>query len=388
MSWIHRYTVQIGKLCLITTFVLGAIAPADASPGSGLPSQPSFWFAGRRIPIARAIAQSNDYAVPITDPALKELLNSLGATVTWSSGERYVLITTARPTVVSFAVGDTRYDVGPLTAVAAFAPFMRNGRPYVPFYELLRALSLEPKRDGETIVLQPQLSKIDVQSIDGRSTLTAQGAVPLKWRKLSDSHGKIVFEFDGVGSTLERLRSVNAAGLRTIEIEVIGTVRDPKTIMTLLMTDSASHGEAQAGDQGFSIGFLGRPAPEPLAVVNVPAAAATSAPEPLDAPNGSLAQSPAPAQLSPVTAIDALPSANGLNVTIAMSGNATYDWHRLGEPDNRFWVDIHGAQLQTVPNEHPQTDLVSSMRVRQMTPDTVRIALTLSGPKQVSVTPS
>ncbi|MDQ2681654.1 MAG: N-acetylmuramoyl-L-alanine amidase, partial [Candidatus Eremiobacteraeota bacterium] len=67
---------------------------------------------------------------------------------------------------------------------------------------------------------------------------------------------------------------------------------------------------------------------------------------------------------------------------------ATYEWHRLGEPDNRFWVDIHGARLQGAPPQGAQAEPVLSIRARQTDADTVRIALTLSGPKEVSVVPS
>ncbi|MDQ2681593.1 MAG: AMIN domain-containing protein, partial [Candidatus Eremiobacteraeota bacterium] len=369
MNWIRRYTVQIFSLAFVYAFGLIAVFPHGASAAQS--GQPAFWFSGRRVPIAQAIAQRNDYAVSINDPALKELLNELGAYVTWQSGERYVLITTAQPTVISFALGDTRYDVGPITSSAAFAPFMQNGQAYIPFYELLRALSLEPKRDDETIVLQPQLSKISVKSSGGRATLSAVAAVPLKLRQISDSPEKLVVEFDGVGSTLERSRGVSAAGLRAIGVETVGTVRSPKTILTLFLAAGGSHDAPRTTERGFSIGFSGS---RDLAPNSAPVAVATSAPTP--EPSATQSQAAAPTQLAPITGVQASTSANGANVSIAITGNATYEWHRLGEPDNRFWVDIHGARLQGAPPQGAQAEPVLSIRARQTDADTVRIALT------------
>ncbi len=82
------------------------------------------------------------------------------------------------------------------------------------------------------------------------------------------------------------------------------------------------------------------------------------------------------------------PSADGATVTIAVDGNATYEWHRLRDPDDRFWVDIRGAQLQGAPVDEQGEDPIVSLRVRQDDPQTVRVALSLSGPNGVSVAPS
>ncbi len=82
------------------------------------------------------------------------------------------------------------------------------------------------------------------------------------------------------------------------------------------------------------------------------------------------------------------PSAGGVAVAIAVTGNAAYEWHRLRDPDNRFWVDIKNARLQGPPIEEPGPSPLVSVRVRQDDPATVRIALSLNGPKSIGVTPS
>ncbi len=81
-------------------------------------------------------------------------------------------------------------------------------------------------------------------------------------------------------------------------------------------------------------------------------------------------------------------SSDGVNVAIAVSGDASYEWHRLREPDNRFWVDIKNSQLVGAPIEQSAASPLLSMRVRQVDPTTVRIALSLAGPKDMTLAPS
>jgi N-acetylmuramoyl-L-alanine amidase len=89
-----------------------------------------------------------------------------------------------------------------------------------------------------------------------------------------------------------------------------------------------------------------------------------------------------------VTGVTAQPSDTGATITIAVNGNASYAWHRLRDPDNRFWVDIKSAQLQGPPIDQAAPSPAVSMRVRQIDAATVRVALTLGQANTVAVTPS
>ncbi|MDQ2872172.1 MAG: hypothetical protein M3R35_03470, partial [Candidatus Eremiobacteraeota bacterium] len=108
MSWISRYGVLISKALVIALLlVAGSLAHAPAA------GRDSYVFDGKRITFSHVVSQDGRAAIGVADPGLKSLLGALGATLTWQQGERYVLVTTAEPLVVSFAVGDTEYDVGP-----------------------------------------------------------------------------------------------------------------------------------------------------------------------------------------------------------------------------------------------------------------------------------
>ncbi len=88
-----------------------------------------------------------------------------------------------------------------------------------------------------------------------------------------------------------------------------------------------------------------------------------------------------------MTAVQAQAQTDGYVVRVSVNGNAAYEWHRLRPPDNRFWIDIHGAQLGIPPVDQSGNDLVTGVRAHQQDGDTVRVALSLADFDAVDVTP-
>ena len=392
MNWTRRSAVRIGSaLALLLWFQLSP-APARADTATYL-------FRNQSIAFSHLDKSSADPMVGINDPGLRTLLRQLGAVVTWHPGERYVLITTAEPVVINFSVGDTRYDVGPLSAQAAQAPYAGpNDEVFLPMNELLAALYLAPKHDGKTIVLQPQLASIDVQGSGNQAVLVARGGVALHPRIVSDTNDRVVYEFDGVGTTLNRNRAVAAGGVRALEVTTSGSVREPKTMLTVLLDAGARHDTPHSNAGDFEVAFGGNGGAPPLVANATPQAEAPQAPGPEAMPESS--EAPAQPTASPgdqeaaapagttVTGITVTPTSDGANVNVAVSGNASFEWHRLREPDNRFWIDIKGATLQGPARDEAEADPLSGMRVRQNDAQTVRIALSFTGAKAVTVSPS
>ncbi len=314
-------------------------------------------------------------AIGVQDPGFKALLKATGALLTWKPGERYVLITTSAPLVVSFALGDRRYDVGPITLQAAFAPFARGDEAYLPLDDVLRSLDLALRRDGAVFVLQPQLGGLDVRQDGNRTTLLAHAAAPLHPRIVRDSDGAVTYAFDGVGTALTGTRQINAGGVRSVQIESGGTVREPRTLVTVTLAPGAVAEAPREEERDVALAFDGVAPAAPVVAEQSPT------PEPM--PTTQATSGPAL-----VTGVTLQPSDDGLSVAIAISGNATYQWHRLRDPDNRFWVDIEGAQLEGPPLEQNAPAPLIALRVRQNDPMTVRVALTLAGSKAISVSPS
>jgi N-acetylmuramoyl-L-alanine amidase len=392
----HRFAARIGSAFAILVLLATTVVRADTV---------SYAFGRSSLAFSHLVQTAGGTAVGINDPALRSLLKSLGASLTWHAGDRDVLIATSSPEVVSFAVGDPHYSVGALTAQAAFAPYVSGTEVFVPFDDLMRALGIAPQRDGKTGVLERLITAVDVQGFGLQAVLVARGAGVLRPRIVSDTSERVVYTFDGVGTTLAPTRTINAGGIRTMEITSSGTARDPQTTIELDLAPNTRHDALQAGSGEFEVAFGGNgsapPLVEPLAAAVPPETASAqvnAAPAPpaeIVAQGGSPSPavepsaSPSAAAGASVTGVNVQANADGSQtVSIAVTGNAAYEWHRLRAPDNRFWIDITGAQLLNGPQDQAQGNPLISMRVRQTDAQTVRVALSLVGDNELAVSPS
>ncbi len=375
MSWINRLRARTGK-------VLAPLALTLASAAIALPAQAdapfNATFNGHVIRFTHVSWQSGGPAIGVNDPGFTALLHDTGALLTWKPKERYVLITTAVPVVVSFAIGDRRYDVGTIALQANFAPYLQGDEAYLPFEDVLRALDLALRQDGGVAILQPQLAALDVRQEGTAVTLFAHAGAPLHARVVQETATGVTYAFDGVGTTLNGLRQVGAGGVRSVQITGSGTVRQPVTLVAIALEPGAIASAPQntdGRDVVLSFNSAGGTAPSQTSAV-----AASPAPE---GPQAAPSSGPAI-----VTGVTVAPADDGETVSIAVQGDAEYEWHRLREPDNSFWIDIKNAQLQGAPIEANETSPLVSMRVRQSDPATVRIALSLTGAKAMTIAPS
>jgi N-acetylmuramoyl-L-alanine amidase len=376
LSSINRFIALTGSRAAAAVLVLVAAGTIPALADAPL----TVLYGTQTIRFTHVALRGGATAVGVKDPGFQTLLRSCGALLTWKPRERYVMITTSVPTVVSFAVGDGRYDVGPVTLQARFVPYERGDEAFLPLDDVLAALDLGLRQDGAVKILQPQLAALDVRQESNRVIVHAHGGAPMRARIVAQSAASVTYAFDGVGTTLSGTRQVGASGVRSIEVASSGSVRNPTTTVTVQLEAGTSVVAAEnTGDRDVELAFTAGassqsvaqapPAPEPSPVGNAPNAAPASGP-------------------AQVTAVTEQPSESGVAVTIAVSGDATYEWHRLRDPDNRFWVDIKNAQWQAAPIDQAQPSPLVAMRVRQNDPATVRVALSLDGPKSITVTPS
>lgn len=378
MNWINRFTALTGSIVAAATLsLLASSFPIPAIADAPL----SAIYQQQTIRFTHITSSSGAVAIGVYDPGFQTLLHDTGAILTWKPGERYVLVTTSVPVVVSFALGDRRYDVGPIALTASFAPFQRGNEAYLPFTEILRSLDLALRQDGNVAVLQPQLAGLDVRQNGDRVTLFAHGGAPLHPRIVQQSATAVTYAFDGVGTTLSSTRSINAGGVRSLQIATSGTVRNPSTLVTVqLAPGTVAQAPQNADERDVLLAFNGTTSPTGPLAQNPPT------PEP--APEGASAPAASNSGLATVTGVTVTPGSDGISVAIAITGDAAYEWHRLREPDNRFWVDIKNAQLQGPPIDQSEPNPLISMRVRQDDPTTVRIALSLQGPKSIAFAPS
>ncbi len=354
----------------------------------------SYAFERSTLTFTHLTRSAGGTAIGIDDPALRALLKSLGATLTWRSGDRSVLIATAAPDVISFGVGDAQYSVGALTAQAHFAPYLNGSEVYLPFDDVLHALGVGAQ-DG---VLERLLTSVDVQGYGIQAVLVAHGGGVLHPQVVTDGPDRVVYEFDGVGTTLAPQRAINAGGIRSVEITSSGTARDPKTLVTIDLAPGTRHDAPQSGSGEFEVAFGANGSAPPLVEPlrgSVAVAPAVSSPAPNDMVTASPLSSAPPAgaaaaaTAATVNTVSVQAGNDGAqSVAITVTGDATYEWHRLRAPDNRFWIDIKNAQLAGGPQDQAEADPLIALRVRQIDPQTVRIALSFSGDNAVAVSPS
>jgi N-acetylmuramoyl-L-alanine amidase len=383
LNGIYRRIVRIGSLfALISACTVVRATAAEQT----LVAQ----YQGREIRFTHVERGDAGLAIGVEDPGLAALLQTTGAMLTWQPGERYVLITTAEPVVVSFSVGDRRYDIGPISLEGPFAPYQHGDEVYVPLNAVLRGLDLVLRQAGPVAVLQPQLASLDVKASAYGATVVAHGGAALDPRIVHQSASAIVFAFEGVGTSLARMHAVDAGGVKSIGVEQTGTVRDPETLVTVTLQPGATLRPPRSDDDrdvvlAFDSGDSVAPSPAPAFP---PPSSIVPAPLKQSAPTATAAASSPPTGPTQVTGLVVQPTTDGYTIAIEISGNATFQWHRLRPPDNRFWVDISGAQLQGTAVDEPEPAPLGALRVRQMDPQTVRVALSLQGPEETMISPT
>ncbi|MFN2450014.1 MAG: N-acetylmuramoyl-L-alanine amidase [Candidatus Baltobacteraceae bacterium] len=347
-----RYAVRIFKAAALVLSVALAACPALAA------QRASYVFDGKTVTFERVVDEQGGRAVGIDDPGVRALLERLAATVTWQPDQRYILVTTAQPEVISFALGDRRYDVGPVTQTAPFAPFLLDGEAFVPLDELLHGLGLAAKTQGTQQVLQPQITSLDVQQpAGGGAKVIARGALPLDGTILAQGNGKIVVAFAETGSALPPSRVVDGGPVRRIDSVTSGSALHPRTTLTLYTSSDGGRAVAATDDgRDFTLALASG------------GAGATPAASPSQQAAG----------IVHVTAAQMQNEGGGFTLHVAVDGAAPFEWHRLRPPDNRVWIDVHGARLGMPPTDTP-------VRVHQQNTDTVRIAVSLAAYQTIQV---
>ncbi len=429
MSSTNRSRVKAGKFLL--AFAL-AVLPALAQPcgvRAATIAGSDTWFAGTQLTFDKAELRDGELAIANDDTGLRRFLGKLGATLAYQPGQKYAIVTTADRSTIVFTLGDPRYTANGVAATAPFAPYVEQGSAYFPFMTLARALAVDPVVVGTTTVLEPQISALEVRTENRVTVVTVRGATALHFKRTSDvGADDVTLVFTGIASTLEAERQIGSPGLRAVAIAVGGTPKNPATTMTFSAVPGSVHAlTPSASPNVLAIAFS--PAGTALGGTPLPAegtAVVAVAPPPARAPIPSYAQpggqaaagptstiedglvtpvgpAPAAAPATPVPTAYTLPPAtitavtpqvqgDALDVRVALTGNVTYEWHRLG--DNRWYVDFKPATLAGAPvDQELDGTAATSLRVKAfMGPNdrlqTVRVALSLTSPRAVALVPS
>jgi len=409
----NRSRVKVGKAPFV--FVLAALIAGFGAlprPARADDATTGYWFGGTRLILEQPQQSGGALGVSTSDGGFVRFLGTLGATLAYQPGQKYVVVTSADRRTIAFVVGSPRYTVGAVTQTAPFAPYASGNAVYLPFLALAKALYVDAVPDGDAMVLQPEIGSLDVRSEKRATVITLRGATALHFKRLTgprDAH--VALSFSGVGSTLERERSVGGPALTGVVIVSAGTPKNPTTVVdfnaapgsvhALLPSDSSNALTLEFAPADIALGGTPLPAQGATSVASAPlrnesSSQPRSAPIPSPAPplsalpvatTATPAAPPTPVQITAITS--AATSDDGFDMHLTLSGNVGYEWHRL--PDDRWYVDLKPAVLGiAAQDESLQDDTVKSLRVkgfvgpRDHVP-TVRIAFTLSSPRVVNL---
>ncbi|MFY9781715.1 MAG: hypothetical protein WAJ85_14540, partial [Candidatus Baltobacteraceae bacterium] len=272
MSRLRDRAGRIEARAALRLVLLLAVLAAWCVPARADLAPPNYWFGGTKLIFAHPELKAGDVAVASDDPGFVRFLGKLGATFSYAPGQRYAVVTSADHRTVSFALGDTHFEVDGTTETAPFAAYAAGGTVYVPLLALAKALYVTPVDDGDVTVLQPQVGGLDVKS-EGRATLvTFHGATKLRFKRLSGpGDDKLEIAFTGTASTLDPERAVGTGALRHISIGLDGSARNPRTVVDFDLAPGSA--QALAPSDALSVvSFAFAPAGVALGGTPIPAA--------------------------------------------------------------------------------------------------------------------
>jgi len=429
-----RCTARMLVLLILFAWPLGAAAQGIATPVTRLSDQ--IFVSGREVRFEHLAMSRGQPVVRIDDGGLASLLQIIGAKMQYQPGTRFVVFTRADGTLISFTVGSNAVSVDDTSTAIPFGPFYEDGQLYVPLLGLSQALGLFVHRFRGGYAFAPQIVTVQRRVGQHRTVVEIQATAPLAWRSAYDGsakHPTFTVTFPGfanaAGSTIDMggreaktlvirrfgppgfpitnlsidvMHGVKLAAHRTgstsLDLVLARSVRDlalnavvatpsvqvstiPKSVPSLVPTQPPTPVPTLAPQTSAPVPTA---VPAPEVTDNGTTPSASSSPEPSGASPG-----PSPSPLEKITDVSVIDTADASRITLSLTGPVSFEWHRLADPDNRFWIDISQAALIG-----PARDIivklatVRSVKIsqHQVLPDhIVRLIIDPSQPVDVSI---
>ncbi|HXW51794.1 MAG TPA: N-acetylmuramoyl-L-alanine amidase [Candidatus Acidoferrales bacterium] len=425
-------------LCLAAAVLAIAAGQANAQQVSvNLTADRSqIYVAGHQVRFDRLSDASGTLFVAVGDAGLDELLTLVGARLQYQPGTRFVVFTRADGKLVTFTVGSNAATVDDASQAITAAPFTLGDRLYIPLIALSGALGLSTRQFAGGYALSPEIVSV-TRSIGQRRTIVQVAATgPLSWHTEYGSDPKkpaLVITFQGfsnaAGSRVElggreaKMAVISQQGppgypISSITIDAVHGVkfavhRTSSVAMDLVLAKDPNDLALRSTPDFGPLVQLGPTqsvpsatpqvaAPSPSATAQPSGLVPTAIPEPEVTEEGSPGASLSPVPLGsgaspspssqPIEKVLQVVEADAPGVSriaLTMSGPVTFEWHRLADPDNRFWVDISQAELvgasQTLAVKL-QTIRSVTISQNQLVPDhVVRVAIDPTQPVEVDI---
>ena len=405
----------------------------------GVPALPAaaadaqVWVAGRQIAFDHLTIAYGDPVVTTRDAGLRAMLDAVSARMVWQPGTRFVAITRADGQLITFTVGSNAVSVNGAATAIPFAPYSRGGDLYLPLLPLARALGLGVRGFHGGYVFVPQIQSVSAHRDGSRTDVHVQGSAHIAWRSSYDARAgarTLTLTFPGFGTDLPPDVGIHDRIVRGATVSENGPPGYPTTTISLALDGKAKFAAHRSQDSVSMDVFVARgdaelrvtaPAATPNAVTMVSDVAVTATtipvpdqgrtpptptpqpvplaspstvalPEPVDTssaaavataqpvPESSLQGSPWPTTDQKITDISVAQVPTGTRITLTLDGPVSFEWHRLGDPDNRFWLDItHAVLIGPAQDIDTKLDFIRFAKISQhlITPDkVVRISIT------------
>jgi len=390
------------------------------------------YVAGRQIHFDRLGSVAGEPVAAVADPGLRDLLDALGAKMTWQPGTRFVAVTRADGKIVTLTVGSYAMTVDGAATELPLAPFYRGADLYVPLRPMVQALGLDARQFRGGYVFVPHILSVSRKIGLARTIVQIDAAVPIAWHAAFNARRRtLTLSFPGFSADASEVplgkrdavqaivRQSGPPGFPTATVAIqlsAGTkfaahrmgsgvgvdVVLAKNEAALRLKEAASPKPIVAAPANAAARFTSESAPTPSAASPVPTAqpievspapllSAPLTPAPLpSAPRSSAIVGPSP-QPAKITSVQVNDLSSATRITLTLTGSVSFEWHRLDQPDNRYWIDIHGATLVgPAQNLASKLPFITDMQItqHQVTPEAiVRVAITPSQPIDVQVGP-
>jgi len=429
-----RCAVRVLVFLILFASPLGAAAQGVATPITRLSDQ--IFVSGREVRFEHLAMSRGQPVVRIDDAGLASLLQIIGAKMQYQPGTRFVVLTRADGTLISFTVGSNAVSVDDTSTAIPFGPFYEDGQLYIPLLGLSQALGLFVHRFRGGYAFAPQIITVQRRAGLHRTVVEIQATAPLAWRSAYDGsakHPTFTLTFPGFANAAGSTVDMGGREAKTLLIRRFGPPGFPITNLSIDVMHGVKLAAHRTGSTSLDL-VLARserdlalnavvatpsvqvstvpkslpslvptqpPTPVPSLAPQTSAPVPTAVPAPEVTDNGTTPSAsstpeasgaspgPSPSPLEKITDVSVIDTADASRITLSLTGPVSFEWHRLAEPDNRFWIDISQAALIG-----PARDIivklatVRSVKIsqHQVLPDhIVRLIIDPSQPVDVSI---
>jgi N-acetylmuramoyl-L-alanine amidase len=403
---IRRARTCVALLCVLACSLSGAL-PAAALGPAVTSTNAQVWVAGRQIAFSHLGITYGDPVARIDDPGLRSMLAAVGARSSWQPGTRFIAITRGDGKLVTFTIGSDAVSVDGVPASMPFAPFNSGPGLYLPLLPLAKALDLGVRGFRGGYVFVPQIVSVTPRREGPVTIVRIVGSAPLAWHSSYANSSRahtLTVSFPGFGTDASGPQPI-ATGLATrADVSENGPPGFPTTSVTIALKHAAMFAARRVGSGAAVDVVIARddaqlraaapastpssvrvvvtplktpppaivtptpvsPTPAPAPPTLAPAAGSSTSPgaspsgiataEPLgpgaspsssespSASPGALASTP-PLTVQKITDVSVAEVPTGTRITLTLTGPVAFEWHRLGDPDDRYWLDIGKAIL-------------------------------------------